>query len=358
MTTPRRLSLFALAALMLAVPAAASAASAKKAKTADVTVMTRNLYLGADIIKLAAAPDRNAFEQQAADLFHTVQQTDFTLRAPLIAEEIRRTKPDVIGMQEVALWRKGADGVKDGSATPATEVVYDWIAELKQELKERGLKYRVARTQDEFDFEGPTALGYDIRFTQRDAVLVRVGKDVKVKGVKSGNYNAGLQVPLASIGETANVRRGYIRMDATVKGAKFRYANTHLEAYSEAIGLAQAKELIAGPAKSSGQTIVTGDMNSAPGSEESDPIDALFGFGLDDTFFRKNRKRTPTCCQQEDLLNAQSQLKSYIDFVLAKPKVTVRKSQLVGNNASNKTSNGLWPSDHAGVVSTLRLKAK
>jgi Endonuclease/Exonuclease/phosphatase family len=358
MTTPRKLPLIALAALMLAVPATASAGSAKKAKTADVTVMTRNLYLGADIIKLATAQNRDDFEQQAAALFRTVQQTDFNSRAALIADEVKKTKPDVIGMQEVALWRKGADGVKDGSATPATEVVYDWLRDLDREFKERKLKYRLVRAQDEFDFEGPTALGYDIRFTQRDAVLVRVGKDVKVKGAKSANYKAGLQVPLNSIGQTADVRRGYIRMDATVKGAKFRFVNTHLEAYSEAIGLDQAKELTSGPAKSSGQTIVTGDMNSAPGSDESDPIDQLFSFGLDDTFFRKNRKRTPTCCQQEDLLNATSQLKSYIDFVLAKPKATVRKSQLVGNSASTKTASGLWPSDHAGVVSTLRLKVK
>ena len=357
MTRLHKFMMLALAATML-FPAAAMAGTSRKAKTADVTVMTRNLYLGADIIKLATAPNRDEFEKQAAALFRTVQQTDFSSRAALIADEVKRTKPDVIGMQEVALWRKGADGVKDGSATPATEVVYDWLVDLNRELKERKLKYRVARTQDEFDFEGPTALGYDIRFTQRDAVLVRVGSDVKVKGIKSGNYKAGLQVPLASIGETANVRRGYIRMDATVKGAKFRYANTHLEAYSEAVGLDQAKELTSGPAKSRGQTIVTGDMNSAPGSDDSDPIDHLFGFGLDDTFFRKNRKRTPTCCQQEDLLNAQSQLKSYIDFVLAKPRATVRKSQLVGNSASIKTSSGLWPSDHAGVVSTLRLKVR
>jgi endonuclease/exonuclease/phosphatase family metal-dependent hydrolase len=357
MTRFHKIFSIAVAVTMLA-PAAAMAGSSSRPKTADVTVMSRNIYLGADIIKLATAPTREEFEQQAAALFRTVQQTSFETRAPLLAEEIRKTRPDVIGLQEVALWRKGADGVKDGSATPATEVVYDWLDELDQELDERGLRYRVVRTQDEFDFEGPTALGHDIRFTQRDAVLVRVDRNIKVKGVRSANFKDGLQVPLNAIGETANVRRGYVRLDATVRGAKFRFVNTHLEAYSEAIGLSQAKELIAGPAKSSGQTIVTGDMNSAPGSEESDPIDELFGAGFDDTFFRKNRRRTPTCCQQEDLTNAQSQLRSYIDFVLAKPRATVRKSQIVGNSAGTKTSGGLWPSDHAGVVSTLRLKIR
>src|SRR5918993_936115 len=155
MTTPRKVVLLALAALML-VPATAMAGSSSKSKTTNVNVMTRNLYLGADIISLATASDRNDFEQKAAALFQTVQKTDFNARAALIADEIKKHKPDLIGMQEVALWRKGADGVKDGSQTPATEVVYDWLAILDAELKERKLKYKGVRKQTEFDFEGPT----------------------------------------------------------------------------------------------------------------------------------------------------------------------------------------------------------
>jgi endonuclease/exonuclease/phosphatase family metal-dependent hydrolase len=355
MTNPRKVVLLALAALML-VPASAMAGSSKKSKTTNVTVMTRNLYLGADIIKLAAAPDRPTFEQNAANLFQTVQKTDFKSRAALIADEIKKNKPDFVGMQEVALWRKGADGVKDGSATPATEVVYDWLADLNSELKKRKLKYKIVRKQTEFDFEGPTALGYDIRFTQQDAILARVDSDIKVKSPKSANYDAALQVPLPAIGETANVRRGWLSVDATVNGAKFRFVNTHLEAYSEAIGLAQAKELTAGPLKGSGQKVLTGDMNSARNSDGSDPIDHLLDFGLDDTFFSKTKRNTPTCCQSETVDNAQSELKSRIDYILAKPKVPIVKSLIIGNSPSVKTANGLWPSDHAGVVSVLKLK--
>ena len=353
--TLNKLILLALAATML-VPSAAVAGSSSKDDTTDVRVMTRNLYLGADIIKLATASDRDDFEQKATALFNTVGQTDFASRSALIADEIKKTKPDFVGLQEVALWRKGADGVKDGSATPATTVVYDWLDDLDRELKERKLKYRVARVQNEFDFEGPTSMGHDIRFTQRDAVLVRTDSKIKYKKAKGANFKSSFQVPLQSIGQTADVKRGYVSLDATVDGAKFRFVNTHLEAYSEASGLAQAKELTGGPAKFKGQTILTGDINSARGSEESDPIDHLLKFGFDDTFFRKTKKDTPTCCQSEPVNNQQSELKSRIDFVMAKPRVTVVKSQLVGANPSVKTPSGLWPSDHAGVVSTLRLK--
>jgi endonuclease/exonuclease/phosphatase family metal-dependent hydrolase len=355
MTTPRKVVLLALAALML-VPATALAGSSKKSKTTNVTVMTRNLYLGADIISLATATDRNDFEQKATALFQTVGKTDFKSRSALIADEIKKNKPDFVGMQEVALWRKGADGVKDGSATPATEVVYDWMADLKAELKKRKLKYKVARVQTEFDFEGPTSMGHDIRFTQQDAVLVRSDRKIKTKKAKSANYDAAFQVPLNSIGETANVKRGYIYVDATVNGAKFRFVDTHLEAYSEDIGLAQAKELTKGPLRGKGQKVLVGDMNSEIGSDASDPIDHLLDFGLDDTFFTKTRRDTKTCCQAEDVANAESQLKSRIDFILAKPKVPVVKSLVVGNKPSVKTPNGLWPSDHAGVVSKLKLK--
>jgi endonuclease/exonuclease/phosphatase family metal-dependent hydrolase len=354
MTTPRKVVLLALAALML-VPATALA-NGSKSKTTNVNVMTRNLYLGADIISLATASDRNDFEQKAAALFQTVQRTDFNSRAALIADEIKKNKPDLIGLQEVALWRKGADGVKDGSATPATEVVYDWLDILDAELKKRKLKYRVVRVQPEFDFEGPTALGYDIRFTQQDAILVRTDRDIKVKSPKSANFDSAFSVPLSSIGETANVTRGYVSVDATVNKAKFRFVNTHLEAYSEASGLAQAKELIAGPLRGRGQKVLVGDMNSERGSDASDPIDELLDFGFDDTFFTKTRRDTKTCCQSETVDNQASQLRSRIDFVLAKPKVPVVKSVVVGNNPRIRTANGLWPSDHAGVVSRLKLK--
>ena len=354
MRTPHKIVLLALAALML-VPASAMAGSSKRTTT-DVTFMSRNLYLGADIITLATASDRNDFEQKSAALFQTVQRTDFESRAALIADEIRRNKPDFVGLQEVALWRRGADGVKDGSATPATQVVYDWLDILDAELKERKLRYRVVRKQTEFDFEGPTALGYDIRFTQQDAILVRVDRDIKVKSPRSGNFDAALAVPLNSIGETANVRRGYVQVDGTVRGAKFRFVNSHLEAYSEAIGLQQAQELTRGPLRGSGQKILVGDMNSERGSDNSDPIDHLLDFGLDDTFFRKTRRDTKTCCQSESVDNAQSELRSRIDFVLAKPRATVVRSVIVGNDPDTKTAGGLWPSDHAGVVSKLRLK--
>jgi len=354
MTSLNKVVLLALAACML-LPAPASAGSSR-AKTTNVNVMTRNLYLGADIIKLATATDRNDYEQKSAELFNVVQRTDFNSRASLIADEIRKNRPDLIGLQEVALWRKGANGVKDGSATPATEVVYDWLDILDRELKERNLRYKLVRKQTEFDFEGPTALGYDIRFTQQDAVLVRVDRKIKTKNVRSANFDAALQVPLTSIGETANARRGYISVDATVNNAKFRFVNTHLEAYSEAIGLAQAKELTTGPLRGSSQKVLVGDMNSERGSDESDPIDHLLDFGLDDTFFRKTRRDTKTCCQSETVDNAESQLRSRIDFILAKPRVPVVKSVVVGNSPSVKTSNGLWPSDHAGVVSRLKLK--
>ena len=354
--TFNKFALIALAALMLLPGAAVAGTTKKKSKSTDVTVMTRNLYLGADIITLATASDQNDFEQKATALFNTVTATDFSSRAALIADEIKRTKPDIVGLQEVALWRRGADGVKDGTTTPATTVVYDWITDLNRELKERKLKYRVARVQDEFDFEGPTSMGHDIRFTQRDAILVRTDRKIKYTKAKGANFKTGFQVPLASIGQTADVKRGYVSLDATVDGAKFRFVNTHLEAYSEADGLGQAKELTAGPAKYRGQTILTGDMNSERGSEDSDPIDHILKFGFDDTFFRKTRKDTKTCCQPENVANEQSALKSRIDFVLAKPRVPVVKSLVVGNDPDIRTANGLWPSDHAGVVSTLRLK--
>src|SRR3954463_10474954 len=108
---PRRLLLpLTLSALLAAAPAAEAKPGPK------LTVMTRNIFLGGNIALPIGASSREDFEAKTTQLWEQVQATDFAARAKLLAREVRKTKPHVIGLQEVALWRRGPDGVKDGSA--------------------------------------------------------------------------------------------------------------------------------------------------------------------------------------------------------------------------------------------------
>src|SRR5690242_2705091 len=109
----RRAAVVVTAAAALLCPAAASAANT------DLKVMTRNVYLGADLIPLATTPP-DQFEQAAASRYQTVLRNDFPTRAKAIAAEISSTKPDVVALQEAAIWRTGP---KDGNATKASDTV-------------------------------------------------------------------------------------------------------------------------------------------------------------------------------------------------------------------------------------------
>jgi hypothetical protein len=66
-----------------------------------------------------------------------------------------------------------------------------------------------------------------------------------------------------------------------------------------------------------------------------------------------------TCCQAPDLLNPNSTLSYRIDLVLTRG-VSVENIKLVGDQPSDRTlfppsDPPLWPSDHAGVLATLRI---
>lgn len=67
-----------------------------------VTVMSRNIYLGADVGKaLELIPNLPAAAQFMWD---QVKQTDFKKRAKILAKEISDNSPDVIGLQEATIW--------------------------------------------------------------------------------------------------------------------------------------------------------------------------------------------------------------------------------------------------------------
>jgi endonuclease/exonuclease/phosphatase family metal-dependent hydrolase len=347
--------------LALTIVPAAHAEAGKRKKPVDLTVMTRNIYLGGNIFgPLAAGNDRAEFERLSGVLWAEVQGTDFVdTRAALLAREIKRTKPDLIGLQEVALWRRGPDGVKDGATTPATEVVYDFLKTLRAELRRRNLRYAVGAKQEEADVETSIDAGYDVRLTQNDVILVRKRKGLRVTDSQSENYETDIDVP-TPVG-TFTVDRGFTAVDVRFKGKRVRFVNTHLEAALDATREGQARELVArgGPLRTRRQLIVVGDFNSDPQGRESPSgaFDILAGFGLVDTWPRRFGPGFSCCLEQSDARDTNTNgFDHRIDLILAKPRLRAVRGQVVGDELTDRAPNGLWPSDHAGVVTRLRLR--
>jgi hypothetical protein len=61
-----------------------------------------------------------------------------------------------------------------------------------------------------------------------------------------------------------------------------------------------------------------------------------------------------TCCQDGDLSNAESSLHERIDYVWARGAHVVSATR-IGAGPEGRAADGLWPSDHAGVVVELEL---
>src|SRR3954468_8519729 len=152
----RKLVFACAAAAALCSPAAA------QAKAPTVTVMTRNLFLGADLSPAINAPSIAEAIDGAGTVWNELQSTKYAERVIPLAREIKASKADLVGLQEVALWRKQTPS--DGGAPPispiqgataATQVDQDFLALLRTQLKRIHAGYRVVVVQKEFDAELP-----------------------------------------------------------------------------------------------------------------------------------------------------------------------------------------------------------
>jgi hypothetical protein len=172
------------AAGSLAPEAAAAASEALRLPSHHprLEVMTRNLYLGADILPIAQAKTGEELVAAATTLWAHVRLTDFPARAAVLADEIFWARPDVLGLQEVSIFRSGDPAVCGGanpSAPTARHVELDFLAILQKELHRRGLHYEVAAQVTSMDVElcivDPSRKGGlgDLRYTDLDVLLVR-----------------------------------------------------------------------------------------------------------------------------------------------------------------------------------------
>lgn len=354
-------TLFVLASLLGIGPGTGST----QAAGGELAVMTQNLAFGTDLGPIVAATTEFEFVTAVANAFTEAQATDFPGRASAWADEIERARPDLIGLQEAALWRIQAPA--DFSPTPnATTVEADLVGLLLAELRSRGLRYEVIIAQTGYDIEAPglfpTGL-VDVRLTQRVVILARKSAGLKLANAQGGQYAARVTMPTI-IGVPVALPWAWASVDATRNGRSFRFATTHLDPISGVAQQLQASEFLAGPGSTTLPIVWVGDFNSdADGTAVTGlpSATATYGAIIDSGFSDAWSVRHPsdpgfTCCQAINLLNPTSTLTERVDLVLTRGPFRVGKASLVGEDASDRLPSGLWPSDHAGVVVTLELE--
>jgi endonuclease/exonuclease/phosphatase family metal-dependent hydrolase len=373
------------ALLALALIVAGHATAKPKAaapKPTDVKVMTRNIYLGADLTPAIEAKGVGAFTEATGEILRQVTANDFPVRAKGLAKEILEKEPDLVGLQEVAEWRTGPPGLESllsGTPPKATTVRYDYLAELLKQLNKGKNRYRAAVVNPEFDFEAPADENgvagdgpnnvipnaeINARLTMRDVILAKVGDEVKTSRPTKGHFKSLFSEEIS--GAKVIVTRGWAAVDATVNGSTpFHFVDTHLESFDPqtvvpSIRALQAGELVApsGPATSPLPVILVGDMNSdtktavQPGDGQA--YEALVKGGM-----RERSTYEPLgCCLDTALLpvadgGAASQFDHKVDHIMTRdPKqIKLIKSSVTGR----KPANGFWDSDHAGLFSELKI---
>jgi hypothetical protein len=252
----------------------------------QVTVLSRNLYLGADVgIALELIPD---FPAAAQFMWNQVKANDFARRAPKLAQEAISSDADVIGIQEATIWY-----CKKNAWSKKVEVL-NFTKQFLEATKAQGSEYVLAK------FEGREAFnpGYSIAavpfltmvndpstfqplfgqdkaacgFVIGDALAIK--KELENKVLKVGNTE---YVNTYSIVPTLmTIYRGYTWADITIGNQPVRFVTTHLESIWDEgkvpNAAKQATQLVKDLQSTTMPVVVIGDFNSDP--RDPRPLDA------------------------------------------------------------------------------------
>jgi|OpeIllAssembly_1097287.scaffolds.fasta_scaffold00789_2 endonuclease/exonuclease/phosphatase family metal-dependent hydrolase len=340
-----------------------------------VKVMTRNLYLGADIFAVVKVGSPDLIPLAVAEKYAVMVQNDFAERARAIAMEISEKNPDLIGCQEVARFTR-LRPTGDPSVPLLPVEHYDYLELLLDALQTCGLEYEVAAVGLNADTTLPMIQGIDasgnvhldyVNYLDRDVILAKKG--IVTENAQAQGFSKNFSVAFSDT-QAVVFKRGFVAVDATVRGRACRFVNAHVENEGltapdgTMVQQAQVAELMQELSQVDLPVLLVGDFNLPP----SDPdYDAILGAGFTDLWASRTNgrhKNGSTCCQDEDLLNEESVLTERIDYIFARhhnrsgvlnfhhPVIV----QLTGNDADEaKTESGLWPSDHAGVFAAIRL---
>ena len=361
-----------------------------------ITVMSRNIYLGADVaVAMEAIPN---MPKAAQFMWDQVKQNDFSKRVKILANEINESKPDLIGLQEATTWF-----CKKNAWSKKTEV----LNFTKQLISELNGKYQFA-AKGEVTAYNP---GYSINpipfltkvkdpatfkpqfnqdsaacgFETGDAILIKSSLVSAIKNVGNIDYRDKYTI----IPILMKVTRGYTYLDLEINGQLIRFITTHLESLWDENKVPnaakQATQLIEDQKMNSLPTVIVGDFNSDPRDprltsdlnpgeqpiasqvcpENSEICNAYklmvragytnaspdvlnplnYTWGMNALLTGVDPKRAVSAKQMGNPYGFTDRL----DYIFIKNGLTQKSSKIIGIKPPYGT-------DHAGLVSTLNLR--
>ena len=348
-----RIRLLTPIALALTLSSSSLAVNDDKNDKAAVTVMTRNMDSGTDLGFIFAATTFPSFVSAVAATYAEINASNIPQRAGRLADEIAAEQPDLIGLQEVTLWRTGPL-----NNPVATTVLYDQLQLLLADLAKRNLHYSLVAVQNLLDAQTPDfADGINVRITDRNAVLARSDLPpghLDILNVRAQRYAAVLNITNAILGTIPNPR-GFIAAEVIVRGTRFKFVTTHLESLSPdpattTIQLAQANELITAFSSANEPVILAGDFNANadPGPDHTAVTANLQAAGFRDAWRTAHPAKfgsTWPLFLEDQFAGTAVVPFERIDLIFG------RAVQVLDAEQTGLTP--LYGSDHVGVVATL-----
>ena len=326
-------------------------------------VMTYNVDEGTDFIEVQQATNPGQFLVAVGQTLTQVRATQPRERMKAVARQIVDAGPALVSLQEMDQWSSGPFNPVSSGCGPMT-LEFDMVQDLLDALKAQGAHYAVAVRQQQFAIPPIPGLILPSDFLCAavvNNVVLLARTDLKPTlfqwgNPQSGTYQATLFFP-TPLG-TLPLPRAWVSVDAKFHGKAFRFIGTHLESADPTLRRLQGAELRAGPGGTPLPIIVAMDSNSqaAPAPLDTTYLDFI-GAGYQDAWGESHPlARGYTCCQAQLVNNVESQLTQRIDLILTHGPISVHNAALFGNDPADKTSAGLWPSDHAGVAAQLVVK--
>lgn len=357
---------------------APDAGSEKLTDAPGIKVMTQNLYLGVDLDVLFGGDLATAFAQLAtSNALDASNPAAGPRRLFDIAWTIAMEAPHLVGLQEVTTYDFT---FPDGSTSSLDflEVIQGWLYYFYLSGQ---TPYMWTPVMNELFVSPPISLDLPsgtISVVDRDGDAILVRSDVVTLAPPvNATFDAVQNFVVFGTIEFP-YPRGFEAVTVEVEGHPLVFVNTHLEVQNfPDVQVAQTGELIAFMDAQTLPVIAVGDFNSAanhdaPEGQKTESYKLFRQAGYADLWMREAHSVAGvTCCQAGDLTNVESEQEQRLDLVLVRWGPAgfggQAEVEVIGEEPDDRISftaqdpfTGvtypltLWPSDHAGVVATIR----